>query len=119
MRTDGTTRPQILDVRTALEWRSGRVPGAIHVPITDFSARLASLELDKNRPIVAICLSAHRSIPAVRMLQKNGFGNACQLQGGMRSWWKAKFPVDGDGGRSAASAYENSTVAEGDDENAQ
>lgn len=89
-----SSQPQILDVRTGLEWRTSRIPGAIHVPITDFSAELAKLTLDKNRPIITICLSAHRSIPAVRMLREQGFRNACQLQGGMRAWWQAKLPVE-------------------------
>lgn len=93
---DGS-QPQILDVRTGLEWRASRIPGAIHVPITGFSAELAKLKLDKSRPIIAICLSAHRSIPAVRTLREQGFRSACQLQGGMRAWWKAKLPVEGAG----------------------
>lgn len=95
MRKDG--RAQILDVRTGPEYRSSHVPGALHTPVTDFSAQLARLQLDKSRPVIAICLSAHRSIPAVRTLQKQGFREACQLKGGMRAWWKEKLPVEGDG----------------------
>ncbi len=90
---DGT-RPQILDVRTTLEWRTSHIPGALHVPITDFSSQLARLKLDKNRPTIAICLTAHRSIPAVRTLRELGFHNACQLKGGMRAWWQANLPVE-------------------------
>jgi rhodanese-related sulfurtransferase len=80
-----------------MEWRSGHIAGAIHVPITQFGSRIASLQLDRTRPIIAICRSAHRSIPAVRMLRRHGFKNACQLQGGMLAWWHAGLPVDGDG----------------------
>ena len=53
----------------------------------------AALRLDGARPIVAICRSAHRSIPAVRLLHKHGFGKACQLQGGMLAWLDAGLPV--------------------------
>jgi rhodanese-related sulfurtransferase len=88
---------QILDVRTGLEYNASHVPGAVHTPVTDFSSHLAGLQLDKSRPVVAICLSAHRSIPAVRTLQKHGFRHACQLKGGMLSWWHAKLPVISDG----------------------
>lgn len=102
MRADPAVRPQILDVRTGAEWRLSRIPGAINVPITEFGARLAALQLDKSRPIITICLSAHRSIPAVRALRKAGFRNAVQLQGGMRSWWRADLPVERDGGAQAA-----------------
>ncbi len=89
-------KAQILDVRTGVEYRSSRVPGAVHTPITDFGASLATLRLDKTRPVIAICLSAHRSIPAVRTLQKEGFHHACQLKGGMRAWWQARLPVASD-----------------------
>ena len=38
------------------------------------------------RPVVAICLSAHRSIPAARLLRAHGFPDAAQLAGGMLAW---------------------------------
>ncbi len=98
MRKAGSARPQIIDVRTSAEWRSGHIAGAVHVPITELGSRIASLQLDRTRPIVAICRAAHRSIPAVRLLQRHGFRNACQLQGGMLAWRQAELPVEGDGG---------------------
>ncbi|HOU90382.1 MAG TPA: rhodanese-like domain-containing protein [Polyangiaceae bacterium] len=78
-------RLQLLDVRTRREHAQSRVPGAVSVPITELSTRLD--ELDPQRPTVAICLSAHRSVPAVRLLQRRGFRDVVQLAGGMRAWW--------------------------------
>ena len=101
MRQDSGTALQILDVRTGLEWKASHIPGAINVPITEFNARLKALQLDKSRPVIAICLSAHRSIPAVRKLRQQGFKQAYQLRGGMLSWWHAKLPVTGDGSEPA------------------
>ncbi len=86
--------PQLIDVRTTAEWRSGRIAGAVHVPITELGSRIASLQLDAARPIVAICRAAHRSVPAVRLLRQHGFDNACQLQGGMLAWRQAGLPVE-------------------------
>jgi rhodanese-related sulfurtransferase len=40
--------------------------------------------------VVAICLTAHRSIPAVRLLRARGF-EAAQLAGGMLAWRVAGF----------------------------
>lgn len=94
MRTESAPRPQIIDVRTGTEWRSGHIAGAVHAPIAELGARIASLQLDRARPIVAICRSAHRSIPAVRLLQLQGFSKACQLQGGMLAWQQAGLPVE-------------------------
>ena len=98
MRLDDTVRPQIIDVRTGVEWRNGHVPGAIHVPVTELGARVKELNFDGSRPIIAICRSAHRSIPAVNVLRQNGFRDACQLEGGMLAWWKAELPLEGEGG---------------------
>ena len=98
MCTEGSVRPQLIDVRSGTEWRSGHIAGAIHVPITELGSRIASLQLDETRPIVAICRAAHRSIPAVRLLQRHGFRSACQLQGGMLAWRQADLPVEGGDG---------------------
>jgi rhodanese-related sulfurtransferase len=85
--------PQILDVRSPKEWRAGHISGAVNIPITSFRSRLPELEIAKSRPIVTICLSAHRSIPAIRLLQNAGYPEVCQLQGGMRAWWAEELPT--------------------------
>ena len=68
----GDAPPLLLDVRTALEFEAGHLGGGIHVPITRLAAALLGLQLDSGRGVVAICLSAHRSIPAVRLLRRRG-----------------------------------------------
>jgi rhodanese-related sulfurtransferase len=88
------TAPLILDVRTRIEWEASRVAGAVNVPVTELNAKLDALALQKDRPTVAICLSAHRSIPAVRLLKAHGIANVRQLKGGMRAWWKAGLPTE-------------------------
>lgn len=81
----------ILDVRTGLEYRAGRIEGAVHVPISRLAKQLDELELDAEVPIVTICLTAHRSVAATRLLQRHGF-DVVQLAGGMVAWRKAKLP---------------------------
>jgi rhodanese-related sulfurtransferase len=83
--------PQIVDVRTAVEFARGHLPGAVNVPIQELPGRVGALALDPARPVVAICLSAHRSIPAVRLLRARGF-EAFQLAGGMLAWRAARLP---------------------------
>lgn len=80
---------QLLDVRTRAEWRMGRIEGAYSVPIGRLEKHADQLDLDKERPVVAICLTAHRSIAAVRLLSRRGY-DIVQLQGGMTAWRKAK-----------------------------
>ena len=84
---------QLLDVRTPVEFAAGHVAGARNVPIYSLRRALPSLGLDPDRPIVAICATAHRSPPAVRWLRAAGYENAVQLRGGMTSWHAARLPT--------------------------
>ena len=77
---------QLLDVRTRKEWSNDHIKGTINIPITELRSKKNELPFIKDKPIVAICLSAHRSIPAVRLLRSQGFRNVSQLSGGMRAW---------------------------------
>lgn len=95
MRKDGSTRPQIIDVRTGGEWKSGHIAGALNVPTNELASRISSLQLDGKRPIVAVCRAARRSVPAVRLLRQHGLRNASQLEGGMLAWRKSGLPVEG------------------------
>lgn len=86
---------QLLDVRTAEEWRRSRILGAINLPITSCSrANIKALGLNPTQPVIAICLSAHRSRPAVRQLKAMGFASVMQLEQGMMGWWKLGYPCE-------------------------
>lgn len=85
--------PQILDVRTRLEYKNGHIEGAVHIPIFELRSRMASLPYDRRKPVVTICLTAHRSIPAVRALKAYGFKDVRQLAGGMLAWRRKGLPT--------------------------
>ncbi len=91
----GDNHPQIIDVRTHAEWQRSRIPDAVNVPIQNLRKSVESLRLDSARPVVTICLSAHRRIPAVRLFQAKGFENVVQLKGGMLAWWKENYRTEG------------------------
>jgi len=86
--------PQLLDVRTRAEWQRSHIGRSINVPITELRRRLPESGLDPSRPVFTICLSAHRSIPAVRLLRARGFAEVAQLKGGMLAWWRAKLATE-------------------------
>ena len=83
---------QLLDLRTQWEFKRAHIQGARWIPIHTFKKNWPSLALDPDKPIIAICKSAHRSIPAVRLLQQAGY-DAQQLAGGMDAWRRAGLPV--------------------------
>ncbi len=88
---------QLLDVREPVEFRQGHIEGARNVPIHDLPHTLETLRLDPARPIIAICLSGHRSIPAYRLLKRSGYSRVYSLSGGMMAWWGARLPSAKDG----------------------
>ncbi len=101
MRRDASQAAQLIDVRSGDEWRAGHIAGALNVPVTQLGARIAALRLDGTRPIVAMCRSGGRSKVAVRLLQRRGFRDVFELQGGMRAWQKAGLPVEAEAGPDA------------------
>ncbi len=87
------TAPNLIDVRTVGEWNGGHIAKTLNVPLSLIRAQTKALPFEKEQPIVVICRSATRSIPAVRVLQKAGFSDVRQLQGGMMSWEASRYPV--------------------------
>ena len=64
-----TSGAVLLDVRTPEEYRSGHVPGARNLPLD----RLGELDLPKDRPVFAYCLSGARSAQACGWLKRQGY----------------------------------------------
>ena len=83
--------PLIVDVRQPGEVQSGVVQGAILIPLTQFDKRKS--ELPRDRPILTICRSSHRSPMAARQLEKAGY-DVTDVAGGMNAWQKAGLPME-------------------------
>lgn len=81
---------QIVDVREADELADGMIPGARHIPLGDLGARLD--ELDRSRPVIAVCRSGRRSAAAADQLAAAGY-SAQTMVGGMLAWQSAGLPT--------------------------
>lgn len=81
MRT-GSVR--VLDVREDWEFRRGRVPGAISMPLGQLSGRAA--ELPRGKPLAIICEHGSRSLTATEFLLSQGFDGAVSVRGGTSAW---------------------------------
>ena len=84
----------ILDVRTADEYASGHIPGAINISHQEISAHLDELAAHKDQNIVVYCQSGRRARIAQNALAKAGFANVCHLTGDMAAWRKAGQPTE-------------------------
>ncbi|MDJ0314184.1 rhodanese-like domain-containing protein [Arthrobacter sp. H35-D1] len=81
---------QIIDVRESEEVADGMIHGARHIALGELVERLN--DLDKSRPVIAICRSGARSAAAADQLAAAGF-TAYTVPGGMLDWTAAGFPV--------------------------
>jgi len=81
---------QLVDVREDHEVAQGRIAGSVHVPLGQLGERLG--ELDRDRPVIAICRSGNRSGAATRMLTLAGY-SCDNMAGGMLAWHSAGLPT--------------------------
>ena len=81
---------QILDVRTAGEYQTGHISGALQADWTNEQQFIdRTSHLDKNKPVYVYCLSGGRSSAAAKYLREQGFKEVVNMQGGISAWRKS------------------------------
>lgn len=87
----------VIDVRPALEYQHGHLPGAWAIPLEELPGRLEELPRDKR--IVAYCRGRYCLFAdeAVALLREHGF-DAHRLEGGWPEWLAEGRPVEADRG---------------------
>ena len=83
----------LVDVRGANEWAGGHLPGALHIPLGYLAERCRTIPTTK--PIVVQCQAGARSAIAASLLERLGFTNVINLEGGFSAWADAGLPVEG------------------------
>ena len=87
---------QLLDVRTAGEFNSGHIRGALLADWTNMPQFTDRVQyIDKNRPVYIYCLSGGRSAAAARWMRERGYVNVIELDGGINAWKRNGKPVEG------------------------
>jgi NADPH-dependent 2,4-dienoyl-CoA reductase/sulfur reductase-like enzyme/rhodanese-related sulfurtransferase len=89
----------LLDVRSPAEFRSGRVQGAVNLPlenVTDLNVR-ALLAGNDQKTVVLLCASGGRARVAAKKLAASGL-KTLVVQGGTNSCQQAGLPIDRDAG---------------------
>jgi len=82
-----------LDVRSQDEWNQFHIAASTLIPLDQLQNRLSELPRDKD--IVVVCLSGHRSQSGVTILQQAGFKQVSCLRGGLQAWTASGYPVEG------------------------
>ena len=88
-RLDAAPMPLLIDVRTAQEWSDGHIDGAMNIPLSQLSERLA--ELPADRPLIVYCASGYRSAIAASLLRRAGRPDVANVVGGLAAWKSAQL----------------------------
>jgi rhodanese-related sulfurtransferase len=89
----------LIDVRSAEEYRSGHVPGALLLPLGDdfgparVRGRLADTTASVEQTLYITCQSGLRARQAAERLIDAGQRNVAVLEGGTEAWERAGLPI--------------------------
>jgi rhodanese-related sulfurtransferase len=81
----------ILDVRQPEEWAQFHIPGATLIPLGELPNRLN--EVPKDKEIVVVCRTGHRSAQGRDILKNAGFTKVTSMTGGVTQWQSAGLPI--------------------------
>jgi rhodanese-related sulfurtransferase len=81
----------ILDVRQPSEWVQFHIPGATLIPLGELPTRLS--EVPKDRDIVVVCRTGHRSAQGRDILRKAGYTRVTSMAGGVTKWQADGLPI--------------------------
>ncbi|MEO8303830.1 MAG: rhodanese-like domain-containing protein [Betaproteobacteria bacterium] len=84
----------LVDVRETKEYEGGRLPNAIHIPLSQLKSRGDELARLVDKPVVAYDMMGNRARMANASLTRLGFKDVYNLRGGYRAWKDAGLPVE-------------------------
>lgn len=87
----------VLDVREAVELDWARLPGSLHIPLSELEERRAELSPLLDEEFLVLCHGGLRSGQACRTLHQLGFRAPVNLAGGILAWCAAGLPIEGHG----------------------
>lgn len=93
-RLDAGEKFQLVDVREDREWTASHLPGAVHLGKGIIERDVETTFPDPATPMVLYCGGGFRSAMAADNLQKMGYTNVISMDGGMRAWREAGYPID-------------------------
>jgi len=88
-----TQNPLLLDVRETKEMEGGKLPNAVHVPLSQLASRGSELTKHVARPVIAYCDRGQRGRSATAVLAKLGFKDVYHHQAGFKAWKDAGLPI--------------------------
>lgn len=93
-RLDAGEHFQLVDVREESEWQAGHLPGAIHLGKGVIERDIEGVIPELDAEIVLYCGGGFRSALAAENLQRMGYTRVLSMDGGIRGWKEAGFPLE-------------------------
>lgn len=87
----GRAAPVLLDVREPWEFETCHLAGAQLIPMREVPARLG--ELDPAQETMVVCHHGGRSLQVALFLERNGFSQVLNLDGGVDRWAQQVDPA--------------------------
>jgi phage shock protein E len=84
---------KVLDVRTAAEFATGYIAGAVNIDFRSATFAQQLAKLDRAQHWLVHCASGKRSTAALTTLAELGFKQVTHLDGGFNAWQQAGLPV--------------------------
>jgi rhodanese-related sulfurtransferase len=94
VRLDSKENFAFVDVREDNEYAEDHARGARHIGRGILERDVETLIPDKNTPIVLYCGGGFRSALSADNLRKMGYQNVVSMDGGIRAWREAGYPVE-------------------------
>ncbi len=82
----------LLDVRSAEEFQTAHIPGAVNIDHTALAKKLSEIKDYQDKTVVVYCRSGRRAGLAIDVLKANGFKKTVHLEGDMLGWQAANMP---------------------------
>jgi rhodanese-related sulfurtransferase len=85
--------PLLVDLSSNQDFEKGHIPGARHVPLSQFDPENKELAKVRDLPVAVYCKTGTTSATAATRLVKAGFKRVFWLGGGLAAWQQADLPL--------------------------
>jgi rhodanese-related sulfurtransferase len=85
--------PLVVDLSSNQDFEKGHIPGARHVPLSQFDPENKELAGVRELPVAVYCKTGTTSAQAAARLVKAGFKHVFWLGGGLAAWQQADLPL--------------------------
>ena len=92
-RIDRGDKFYLIDVREESEWAEGHLPNSIHLGKGIIERDIEARVSDADAEVVLYCGGGYRSALAAEALKKMGYRNVISMDGGIRAWREAGYPI--------------------------